>query len=235
MVASRERPKGGLQAPFGLGVLLLLLLPSEVGYQDLAAFLARQPSVVDRTLKGGFASPFGTIHEARLVMPRPVGAAVPTTLDYALVGLDPNNADITGAIRERILGESVVNAGPMVDRSGKGDYRADKDDRRIALKGDFGGGVGRSAALKGDRLAPVVHAEASTGPETVAQRDEKRQPLGQPTVEQGTLPDAERQVAAQPDRRPGPPLSLAPPSPVVMTDRDNRRRRRHRGWVVDGA
>jgi spore germination cell wall hydrolase CwlJ-like protein len=221
MAASRELPKGGLQAPFGLGVLMLLLLPSEVGYQDLAAFLSRQPPVVDRTLKGGLASPFGTIHEARLVMPRPVGAAVPTTFDYALAGLDPNSADITGAIRERILGESGVNAGPMVDRSSKGDYREDKDDRRVALKGDFGGGVGRSAALKGDRIAPVVHAEASTGPESIAQPEEKQHPVPQPTVEQGTLPHAALTVAAQPEHRPGAPLSLAPPSPAVTTDRHN--------------
>ena len=125
-------------------------------------------------------------------MPRPVGAAVPTTFDYALAGLDPNSADITGAIRERILGESGVNAGPMVDRSSKGDYREDKDDRRVALKGDFGGGVGRSAALKGDRIAPVVHAEASTRTWSIAQPEEKQQPVPQPTVEQGTLPPTPR-------------------------------------------
>ena len=46
MVASRNRPKGGLQAPFGLGILILLLLTGEVGHQDLAAVMARE-SIVD--------------------------------------------------------------------------------------------------------------------------------------------------------------------------------------------
>ena len=64
MVASRNRPEGGLGTPFGLGVLMLLLLSSEVGQQDLAALIARQP-VVDRSQKAAFASPFGTIHEAK--------------------------------------------------------------------------------------------------------------------------------------------------------------------------
>src|SRR5215510_7016086 len=36
MVASRKGSKGGLQAPFGLGVVMLLLLPSEVAYEHLA-------------------------------------------------------------------------------------------------------------------------------------------------------------------------------------------------------
>src|SRR5262249_3061556 len=137
MVVSRDRPEGGLRAPFGLGVLMLLLLPSAVGQQDLAALIARQPPVIDRALKGAFASPFGMIHEATLSLPRPLGSTVPATVDYTLAGLDPNNADITGSIRERILGERAASAGPMVDRSRKGGYGVfGKDDRPVALKGD---------------------------------------------------------------------------------------------------
>ena len=63
MVAWRNRPQGGLQGPFSLGILTLLLLTSEVGHQDLAAVLSRQ-SVVDRSQKAAFAAPFATIHEA---------------------------------------------------------------------------------------------------------------------------------------------------------------------------
>ena len=85
----------------------MLLQTSEVGYQDLAALIARQPPVVERLQKAAFASPFGTIHEAKFSIPRPIGAAIPPTLGYALVGLDPSKADITGSIRERILGEGV--------------------------------------------------------------------------------------------------------------------------------
>ena len=68
MVASRNRPKGSLEAPFGLGILIMLLLTGEVGRQDLAAAIAREP-IVDRAQKAAFASPFGTVHEAMFNAP----------------------------------------------------------------------------------------------------------------------------------------------------------------------
>jgi spore germination cell wall hydrolase CwlJ-like protein len=167
MVVSRDRPEGGLRAPFGLGVLLLLMLPSEVGYQDLAAFLARQPPMVDRSQKAAFASPFGTIHEAKLTLPRPVGASVPPSLDYTLIALDPSNAEVTGSIRERILGEGATLGGPVVDRSRKNDY------------GSFEKGGVRSAGLKGDRLtsaAPPAQDETPPrAPQTLVQDDREPQ------------------------------------------------------------
>ena len=46
MVVSRKRPKGvGYYGPFGLSVLALSLIPRSMGYQDLAALMARQPEV----------------------------------------------------------------------------------------------------------------------------------------------------------------------------------------------
>jgi hypothetical protein len=148
MAASRNRPKGGLRAPFGLGVLTLLLLPSEVGHQDLASRILRQQPVVERSQKAAFASPFGTIHEARFIIPQPVGTVIPPLPDYTLAALDPNNADITGSIR--MPGKDVPQAGPMVDRSRKGDYGiARKDDRLVALKGD--------------RLKPASPADSPNG------------------------------------------------------------------------
>jgi spore germination cell wall hydrolase CwlJ-like protein len=173
MVASRNRPEGGLQAPFGLGVFILLLLSSEVGNQDLAALIARPMPVVDRSQKAAFASPFGTIHEAKLSLPRPVGAAIPTSLGYTLAGLAPGKEEITGSVRERLLGEAMP-VGPMIDRSRKGDYG-------VTRSGD------RAAALKADRLKPM--AETAAVPQadepaagrspTVAQRDIEA-PSGQP-------------------------------------------------------
>jgi hypothetical protein len=133
MAASRNRPEGGLRAPFGLGVLILLLLTSEVGYQDLAALLARQQPAIERMQKAAFASPFGTIHETRFNFPQPIGASIPPTLDVTLVAHD--QSDITGSIRA--IAKDVAGAGPVVDRSGKGDYGiARSGDRVIALKGD---------------------------------------------------------------------------------------------------
>src|ERR1700681_4635757 len=145
MAASRNGPQVGVRARFGLGVLMLLLLPSEVGYQDLAARILRQQPLVERPQKAAFASPFGTIHEARFIIPQLVGTAIPPSPDYRLVALDPSTADVTGSIR--VLGKDAERAGPMVDRSRKGDYGIDR-------KGD------RVIALKGDRLKPEAPADS---------------------------------------------------------------------------
>jgi hypothetical protein len=56
MVAPVDRPSGVLAGTFGVGILTFLLLPSEVGYQDLAALIARDvasPNV--RRSQPGFA------------------------------------------------------------------------------------------------------------------------------------------------------------------------------------
>src|SRR5262245_15904124 len=165
MVASRNRPEGGLGTPFGLGVLMLLLLSSEVGHQDLAALLARQP-VVDRSQKAAFASPFGTIHEAKFSVASATGDSIPLPLDFKLIGFDPNDPGVTGSIRERFLGEEAFfaspYAGPMVDRSRKGDYGvAGGGDRLIALKGD---------RLKSAPPAAVIPDEKQQGPSLTQQQ-----------------------------------------------------------------
>src|SRR5215467_11795453 len=97
MVALRNRPEGGLGTPFCLGVFVLLLLSSEVGHQDLGALIARQP-VVDRSQKAAFASPFGTIHEAKFSVAHAMGDSIPLPLDFKVIGFDPNDPDVTGSI-----------------------------------------------------------------------------------------------------------------------------------------
>ena len=41
-------------------------------------------------------------------MPRPMSAAMPVSLSYALAGLDPTFSGISGSIRERLLGEAML-------------------------------------------------------------------------------------------------------------------------------
>src|SRR5437667_9998126 len=98
MVASRKRPKGGLAAPFGLGILAFVLMPGEIGSQDLAALIARQPAAAALWQGHVVPSPFHNIHAATLNMPRLISEAMPASLSYVLAGLDPNNAEITGSI-----------------------------------------------------------------------------------------------------------------------------------------
>ena len=73
MVPSRNGPKGAEVASFGLAILMFVLTPTQVGYQDLAALMAQQPAVAARWREHQIASPFGTIHAATFSLPRPVG------------------------------------------------------------------------------------------------------------------------------------------------------------------
>ena len=144
MIALRNRPKGAFAAPFGLCMLIFALAPSEIGNQELTALIARQPSVAARQ-NHNIASPFGTIHAANWTMPQPIMAAMPASLSYALAGLDTSNADLTGSIRERLLGDGLPPPSrlPTVERRLKGD-------RLIAS----------FAALPGHRGGPLIGTRA---------------------------------------------------------------------------
>jgi cell wall hydrolase len=170
MVASRNRPEGGRQTPFGLGILMLLLLTSEVGQADLTAPVASEP-VVNRSQKAAFASPFGTIHDVKLSMADASDASIPLPLDYQLVGFDPNSAAVAASIRRRLLSEETFftspYAGPMVDRSRKGDYGVARD---------------RLIALKGNRLKPARPIDAI--PQEDGSSLAQQQPAAPPSVDQ---------------------------------------------------
>jgi spore germination cell wall hydrolase CwlJ-like protein len=188
------RPSGVLAGTFGVGILTFLLLPTEVGHQDLAALIAREAAATERVAaqKHTIASTFGTIHPSNLNLPQPIGSAM--TPDYTLARLDPNNVEITGSIRERLLSESALllapgEAGyPVVDRRGKSDRTL------IAPRAD------EVAAIKGDRLDAgqqprQAQAAPEPAPETVAP-----QVAAVPSVEQ--MPSALPAPIAQAERAP---------------------------------
>jgi hypothetical protein len=181
--------------------MMLLALPSEVGYQDLATLLTRQP-VVNRAQKTAFASTFGTIHEAPYNFPEPVGSSIPVPPGYTLAGLDPGHADVTGSLRERLRGGdgafyATPYVGPVIDRSRKGDYGvASKDDRRVALKGD------RLKARPQGEVVPDDQLPAQ-GP-ALAQQQQSESLLAQ-------RPSAD--VAAAAPAEPAAPPQLAQPQP----------------------
>ena len=80
---------GASSAPFWFSAFLLALMPTSVGYQDLAALLAQQPGMSQRGRDHLIASPFGTIERATFSYGRPIGTAVPEPLGYQTVNFDP--------------------------------------------------------------------------------------------------------------------------------------------------
>ncbi len=124
MSASRSRPKRRKRL-FGLCIFLLAMMPAPIGYQDLAALIARQPAVSERWRQHILHSPFGTIHAATLSFPRPIGSLIPEPLQYQLANFDPRSLDITGSIpRSRgldPLDDSPQLEFPVPNRRLKGD------------------------------------------------------------------------------------------------------------------
>src|ERR1700749_4227211 len=95
MSVLRNRPKGPRFASFGLGLCVFALIPTEIGYQDIASLLARQPGVAERWQKRVFSAA-STIQLATYSFGRPIGTSAPQAAAARLASLD--GRDVTGTI-----------------------------------------------------------------------------------------------------------------------------------------
>jgi spore germination cell wall hydrolase CwlJ-like protein len=124
MLVMRNRPKGARFASFGLGLCVFALIPTEVGYQDIASLLARQPGVAERWQKRVFSA-VSTIQVATYSFGRPIGTSIPHTATYRLASLDNQGIDITGSVTRNRLTQAPpryqASDFPKVDRTLKGD------------------------------------------------------------------------------------------------------------------
>jgi len=94
MVALRNRPLAAFSGPFWLSAFGAAFAPTSVGYQDLAAFLARQPGVSERAREHPIASPFPTIQVATFRYSRPIGTAMSEPIGAQPVNFDPRSLDV---------------------------------------------------------------------------------------------------------------------------------------------
>ena len=124
MSVMRNRPKGARGASFGLGLCFFALIPTEIGYQDIASLLARQPGVAERWQKRVFSTG-STIQVATYSFGRPIGTSVPHTANYRLASLDNQGIDISGSITRNPIAQAPPRYQPSdfpkVDRTLKGD------------------------------------------------------------------------------------------------------------------
>ena len=124
MSVLRNQPKGARIASFGLGLCVFALMPTEIGYQDIASLLARQPGVAERWQKRVFSSA-GNIQVATFSFGRPIGTSSPQTATYRLASLDNQGIDITGSVTRNplVAPPPRYHAAdfPKVDRTLKGD------------------------------------------------------------------------------------------------------------------
>lgn len=123
MPVMRNRPKGVRYASFGFGLCIFALMPNEIGYQDIASLLARQPGVAERWQKRMFsAAP--SIQLATYSFTRPIGTSTPESATYRLARLD-RDSDITGSVTHnpilQVPPRYQPSDFPKVDRMLKGD------------------------------------------------------------------------------------------------------------------
>ena len=93
-LALRRRLADAFSGLFWLSAVCAALMPTSIGYQDLAAFFARQPGVSQRWRDHLIASPFGTIHAATFSFSRPIGTAMPEPTGAQPVNFDPRAFDV---------------------------------------------------------------------------------------------------------------------------------------------
>jgi hypothetical protein len=124
MSVTRNRSKGARVASFGLGLCFFALIPTEIGYQDIASLLARQPGVAERWQRRVFSTA-STIQVATYSFGRPIGTSVPHTANYRLASLDNQGIDITGSVTRNPIVQAPpryqASDFPKVDRTLKGD------------------------------------------------------------------------------------------------------------------
>jgi len=120
MSVMRNRPKGARFASFGLGLCIFSLMPTEIGYQDIASLLARQPGVAERWQKR-VHSAVSTIQVATYSFGRPIGTSVPQPIFLQLASLDPAGGQTTRNGLLQPPPRYQASDFPKVDRTLKGD------------------------------------------------------------------------------------------------------------------
>jgi spore germination cell wall hydrolase CwlJ-like protein len=119
----RTQPRNARFAFFGLGLCVFALTPTEVGYQDIASRLARQPGVAERWHSRVFAG-VGTIQVAAYSFSRPIGTSVPQGATFQLASFN-RSRDVTGSIPRNPAIQTPLRYQasdfPKVDRTLKGD------------------------------------------------------------------------------------------------------------------
>jgi hypothetical protein len=124
-MASRTLTLGSNGATrFWFCAFLLALMPTTIGYQDVAALLAHQPAVPSHpSHRHLIASPFGTIEPTTYRYGiHPIGTAMPQPPAITLVNYDPRSVDAEVWSLGEPLREQLVQIDyPTVNRKGKSD------------------------------------------------------------------------------------------------------------------
>src|SRR5271167_725977 len=125
MIASRVGViSAAYSVRFWLSACCAALMPTSIGYQDLAALIAHRSGAPSASVSHFIASPFGTIEPATFSYSRPVGTAIPDPLgNFQTVNFDPRSLDaFSWKIDEPVTTRPAHQMDyPSVNRENKGD------------------------------------------------------------------------------------------------------------------
>ena len=119
---SRSRVLGAsCSARLWFSAFCIALMPTSIGYQDLASLIARERGVT--TSWHMIASPLGTVQAATFSYTRPIGTAIPEPLGFQDVNFDPRTLDAYAwKIDEPLTVQHARQIEyPSVNRAQKGD------------------------------------------------------------------------------------------------------------------
>jgi spore germination cell wall hydrolase CwlJ-like protein len=157
----RSRPRSAQFAFFGLGLCSFALTPTDIGYQDVASRLARQPGVAERWHNRVFAS-VDTIHVAAYSFARPIGTAAPQAPAYQLASFN-QTTDITGSVPRNSVIQTPpryqASDFPKVDRTLKGDRLVVTPPPEAAAPADSAPASEKPAAVG----SPIAGAKTAAG------------------------------------------------------------------------
>jgi spore germination cell wall hydrolase CwlJ-like protein len=124
-MASRTLALGGCcSARFWLSAFCVALMPTSVGYQEIAAFFSSPPAMAKAPHPHLIPSPFGTIEPATYSYGRqPIGTAMPQPPVFELASFDPNSAidAPTWTVDRPLQARAALVDYPKVNRRLKGD------------------------------------------------------------------------------------------------------------------
>jgi spore germination cell wall hydrolase CwlJ-like protein len=202
MSVVRNRPKGARFASFGLGLCAFAVIPTEIGYQDIASLLARQPGVAERWQTRVFSAA-STIQVATYSFGLPIGTASPQAASVRLANLDNQGVDITGSVTRNPLTQAPpryqASDFPKVDRTVKGDRLVVAPPPEVATPVDAAAPAD-AAPAKED---PSTSNASVMGAKTAALPSSERPPLDPELVEALNAPplaqyDVAMSLEAQP-------------------------------------
>ncbi len=121
MSVMRNQPKGVRSASFGLGLCVFALSPNEIGYQDIASLLARQPGVSERWQTRVYAPAVSSIQVATFSFARPIGTSSRNAaLNLVNFRTDGDDRDLRNPLLRPPV-RYLASDYPTVDRTVKGD------------------------------------------------------------------------------------------------------------------